>query len=270
MKNSKNVQIKVGAFIALGTTLLVLSIFAISGDQQLFAEKYELKVKFDQVTGLANGSVVQVLGYPVGNISMIEFDPNSFELIATLTIFGRYKNKITQGSVAQVKTKGALGDKFVYITPALEGSPLKNGEFLSANTGGDFLDVLNSKGTEVDQAFEVVQDVRKLFFDINGNGQIREVMDNLQSSTKELNGILKNLNRFSKNIDKNNTDQHLADSVKRLASVLEKIDEGKGSLGALINDPTVHNNLKRLLGSKSYNTTLKSVIRTSIKESEEE
>lgn len=49
-------------------------------------------------------------------------------------------------------------------------------------------------------------------------------------------------------------------SAERLESVLQKIDEGEGSLGALINDPTVYEDIKILLGGAKESTLLRGLI----------
>jgi phospholipid/cholesterol/gamma-HCH transport system substrate-binding protein len=60
------------------------------------------------------------------------------------------------------------------------------------------------------------------------------------------------------------TAKDLSQSVRSLASVLNKIDNGNGSLGALINDPTLHNRLTKFLGGEPRQQYLKSLIRKSI------
>jgi phospholipid/cholesterol/gamma-HCH transport system substrate-binding protein len=49
-------------------------------------------------------------------------------------------------------------------------------------------------------------------------------------------------------------------SAERLESVLRKMDEGEGSLGALINDPTVYEDIKLLLGGAKDSTLLRGLI----------
>ncbi len=41
---------------------------------------------------------------------------------------------------------------------------------------------------------------------------------------------------------------HLDGSLTHLEAVLKKVDKGEGTLGALINDPTLYEDMKLLLG----------------------
>jgi phospholipid/cholesterol/gamma-HCH transport system substrate-binding protein len=60
----------------------------------------------------------------------------------------------------------------------------------------------------------------------------------------------------------------LRQALVNLSSILEKIDQGKGTLGQLINDPSVHQSLKSLLGGSPRNRYMKDMIRETIQQSE--
>ena len=59
--------------------------------------------------------------------------------------------------------------------------------------------------------------------------------------------------------------KELKEAIQRLNNILGKIDRGEGSLGALINDPVVHERLTSLLGKPPRNSYLKPLIRATIK-----
>ena len=82
---------------------------------------------FTKVDGLGVGADVRIGGVPVGRVSQIEVDPNSFEVLATLDIDPEMK--ITQDTTASVLSEGLLGGGFVSLRPGF-GSPLETGGFL--------------------------------------------------------------------------------------------------------------------------------------------
>lgn len=264
----RNINLKVGLFVFTGLLLVILSIFAISGDQALFAEQYYLKTKFEQVTGLGPGSTVQVLGFPVGNVDRIEFEPDSKDLVVVMKIFAKYQDKINADAVADVRTKGALGDKYVYITPGRSERRLQDGEFVTASSEEDFLSRITSRGDEIDRVFSILEKIDQILTDMNGQRQVKQIMQSFQDSSRELRGITADLRSVSQSLKNSGAGEDLGQSLKKLSQVLDKIDRGEGSLGALINDPSVHDSLKRILGASDYNQTLKTVIRSSIKDSE--
>jgi phospholipid/cholesterol/gamma-HCH transport system substrate-binding protein len=58
---------------------------------------------------------------------------------------------------------------------------------------------------------------------------------------------------------------NLAQATDDLKNVTEKIAEGEGSLGAIINDPDLYDNLNQLLGGANRSFILRTLIRRSIK-----
>ncbi len=242
MENSKTLELKVGLAVGGGLFLFIISMFMLGGDN-IFKSTYRLKARFDSIPGLGAGSVVQVLGIPVGNVVEVNVvstdDKNNIEVV--LKIQRDYQRQITVGSTAGLRTQGALGDKFIYITPGLSGGePLKDGEGILAETRGGFLETLAESGDKIEKVFKVIDEVHALMRSINGNGRSETLMQNLSTASD---GYRK--------------------SSMHLASVLEKIDNGSGTLGALVNDRSVFEAVKRFVGSPQ-DKFMKNVIRETI------
>lgn len=66
-----------------------------------------------------------------------------------------------------------------------------------------------------------------------------------------------------------NMGEELAATARDLRAIVAKVREGDGSLGALINDPTVYEDLKSILGNVKRNRILRELVRYSISQSEE-
>jgi phospholipid/cholesterol/gamma-HCH transport system substrate-binding protein len=104
------------------------------------------------------------------------------------------------------------------------------------------------------------QDVDKMTATLNQ----KNFAGNLASSSQSLQEIMASIKT---NDVRNNK---IKKSMDHVASILEKIDNGQGTLGGLINDPTVHEDLKAILGGAKRSTILKYLIRQAVKGSEEE
>jgi phospholipid/cholesterol/gamma-HCH transport system substrate-binding protein len=63
--------------------------------------------------------------------------------------------------------------------------------------------------------------------------------------------------------------QDLAASAADLKAVMGKVRSGEGSLGALISDPTVYEELKEILGNIKRNRLLRGLVRLSINNDED-
>lgn len=79
----------------------------------------------------------------------------------------------------------------------------------------------------------------------------------------------KSLKLVSEFSDGKSTALQFKNSVDKMNNILTKIDKGEGTLGALINDSTLHEQLKSLVGGSQRKNHVKSVIRSSIEKAED-
>ena len=247
-------QIKVGIFATIGLVMFLLSVILLGGDKFFLKKVIEYKVQLPQVQGLGRGSVVSLSGVVVGNITDIDFIPGSTEVAVHMNIEASVQNRITEGSKATVKTQGALGDKYVYIDPGpVDAAPLKPGSFIETDKTPDFLDLIASKGAQIGEVVEVIKEVRLLFQNINQDNRSRKLMQNLVTSTETLNQFL----------------GEGREAFKTMNSVMKKVDKGQGTLGSLINDPSMYNRMMGFMGESPRNKFLKPLIRDSIQTNEQ-
>jgi phospholipid/cholesterol/gamma-HCH transport system substrate-binding protein len=65
------------------------------------------------------------------------------------------------------------------------------------------------------------------------------------------------------------TDIHIKKTVTNLNQIFEKINNGTGTLGALVNDPGLYDEMRALMGGANRNRIIRNLVRQTIKESEE-
>jgi phospholipid/cholesterol/gamma-HCH transport system substrate-binding protein len=87
------------------------------------AESYELTARFNNASGLKEGSSVRVSGVAIGAVTKVTLKPDdmtalvSFRIPATL--------KLDDDTVAAVKSAGLIGEKFISLKPGSSGTTLK-------------------------------------------------------------------------------------------------------------------------------------------------
>ena len=59
----------------------------------------------------------------------------------------------------------------------------------------------------------------------------------------------------------------LTKSLVHLSSILEKVDSGQGTLGGLINDPSIHSRLKEMIGANKRSSEMSGLVRKTIQSS---
>ncbi|MGE4133840.1 MAG: MlaD family protein [Bdellovibrionales bacterium] len=261
MESSLSHQIKVGIFTVVGIVMFCVSVILLGGDQFFLKKTYELKIKLPQVQGLARGSVVSLMGLPVGNVREINFISGSTDVEVLVNVEQAYQKRITQGSLASVKTQGALGDKYIYIEAGpLDAPAIQEGGFVETDRSPDILDVIAEKGAEIGEIVEVIKEVRKLFANINSDGKSAKLMGNLVQTTETLNQFLGEAKETMRIMR--------TETLAPMSSVMKKMDRGQGTMGALINDRSLHDKLSNFFGESPRNRFLKPLIRDSIQTNE--
>ena len=111
-KYSKETQ--VGLFVLVG--FLAIAYMSIKlGNVHLFGDdRYAVKAMFNDVTGLKVDAPVQMYGVDVGFVESIGIDQKSGMSEVTLKV--RKDVKLTDDTIASVKTNGLIGDKYVKLS----------------------------------------------------------------------------------------------------------------------------------------------------------
>ncbi len=263
-------QIKVGVFVGLGLIAIVVCIYFLGGSKIFLKKYYPLHAQFDQVQGLAEGSIVSLSGVVVGNIEAINFVDNT-TLDVVLSVDEHFKPRITEGSRVEIRTQGALGDKYIYIIPGpRDGTPVPPEGTLKKADPTDFLGVLTEKGDQATKIFGIIEETHKLLATLNENNKVGRLSTHLVAASENLMKTLEMTQNMLREIRGNPNEQNkIKSSLDKLDRILTKIDKGEGTLGALINDSSLHEQIKAMLGGSQRSKNIKSLIRTSIEKSEQ-
>lgn len=264
-----NLQYKVGLFIGAGLLVGMISILLLGGDKAFFTRYMRLSAHFSEVQGLFPGSVVSLAGIPVGNIESIYFVPDTNALNVVMKINKAFQDRLVEGTNAEVRTQGALGDKYIYLKPGSTGGTILADGSRIEGIETDFVKMLTDRQDGAGRIIDLVKEMHILVANLNGDGRSARMMHNLSEASLKLNSTLSNLDALLGEMrGQIPEDKKLRKALYSLSNIMEKIDEGKGTLGQLINDPSVHQNLKAFLGGSPRNQYLKSMIRETIQKSD--
>lgn len=252
-------KIKVGAFLALGLFILVVSVFMLGANKSIFQNSYLISTYFDSVQGLNNGAVVSLAGVKIGNVENIEYDQDKNLVRVTFLMDADYAQKIKTDSIIEIRTQGALGDKYLYITPGTSGQPVQDRAELKAEYGNDLLSVFSKRGNESEKLFDTINNLNAIVKGLADQNKLPSLISKLDQAAG-------NLNESSVKIKQALANNRLESSMVKMDNILEKIDNGQGTLGALINDRSLHDRLKSFLGAGQKQQQVKSIIKSSVDE----
>jgi len=260
---SSKEQIKAGIFALAGIVFVLGLIMFLGKDRFLFSSKAKLYIEFDQVQGLGEGSIVSLGGLAIGNVSNLSFDAKKQKMITEIKIDRDALKDLYDGSVAELKTQGALGDKFIFIQPgALSENRISEGGTIPTIEASDLMGIISERGKEASGVFDIIKNLKEASQQIKDEQRLKNMMVNFEQASYNLKSTTADLKQIVESF-KNNEKQKISDSVEKMDRILAKIDSGSGTLGALINDSSLHDQLKSMLGGPDSKTKVKGLIRQS-------
>jgi phospholipid/cholesterol/gamma-HCH transport system substrate-binding protein len=214
---SRSTELKVGVLVVVSMIILAFMTVTVGKIQVGGRRGYEVLVNLDNASGLVRNSPVTVSGVDAGRVERIRLEKGK----PTLLLRIKPQVGLPRDSLVYVRTEGLLGEKYIEIEP---GSPeagiVQPGEHLKQGAPTADLDAVFS------QLNAVAEDIRKFtraFGDAlageEGAEKIRKIVDSLAS--------------FSDN----------------LATLAEKLESGQGTLGKLLTDDKVYNDVEQITAS---------------------
>lgn len=271
MKTPKEHQVRVGFFITVGIVILCLSLFFLGGSNILKAQVY-FKARFPQIQGLQNGSVVSFTGINIGNIEDIDLlsEENTVEVL--MKIDAKFAKRFTEGTEVDIRTQGALGDKYIFVKPGdPKAKPLIENSIIPNMHATDIIALFNEKGDQAAQIFDILNDVHKITQSVASENQLANLIATTDSAMSQLKKTLEESERLIKEMRGSaspNEPSKITKSIDKLDHILTRLDKGEGTLGALLTDSTLHERLKTMLGADNKTNNIRSLMRTSIEHQE--
>lgn len=267
-KSNTSNQIRTGIFVFIGGILLLVSLFVVGGGEMM-KSYVTIHAYFDQVQGLAPGSVVSLSGVHVGNVEKIDFIPQENRLDVQMKIDKAFLHRVTEGAEVEIRTQGALGDKFVYIIPGdPKAAVLKANDTLPVAKSTDLMAIISDKGGKAGEIFDIISDIHQITKAMSAEGRMDTIMNNMATASKDFRVAADNskqlLSQFKPEDIKN-----ITQAMNHMNKIMSKIDQGQGTLGALINDSSLHDSLKSMMGGQDRKKSIKTLIRSSIEKSDD-
>lgn len=118
-------ELVVGVFMLIGIVCLGYLSIKLGKMELIGGDTYPLYAEFDSVSGLKQGSFVEIAGVEVGRVDTIVFLPDKG--VARVNLRIRTGVKLQDDVIAAVRTKGIIGDKFIKLKPGGSEKTLASG-----------------------------------------------------------------------------------------------------------------------------------------------
>ena len=217
--NSTQQTARVGLFFLLGVALVWVTFETLS-DGKIFEEKsHTLVAGFTDLKQLKTGDEVRLAGVKVGTVQKTRLSGRRAEAVLQVDP----KVPIASDATASIVMSGLIGGNYISIDMGSPGiAPLADGAEIRTLESPD----LNTLMTEL-------------------GGLGKQLQDSLGSFSKALNGTGKDGGGIIQKLDKLVTDNsaRVDATMTNLQEITGKINRGEGTLGKLVNDPKLHEEL---------------------------
>jgi phospholipid/cholesterol/gamma-HCH transport system substrate-binding protein len=134
-------ELMVGAFVLFGVVCLGYLSIKLGKLEVIGGDLYEVDAQFNSASGLKAGSTVEIAGVEVGRVKSIVLKEDR----AMVRLAVQNGTKLYSDTIASIKTRGIIGEKFLALSPGGSGDPLKPGEIIRDTESGLDLEELVSQ-----------------------------------------------------------------------------------------------------------------------------
>jgi phospholipid/cholesterol/gamma-HCH transport system substrate-binding protein len=160
---------RLGAFIVVTLTILVVGVFIIGSKQYLFSSTYQLKAQFDNVAGLDTGGDVRVGGVHSGTVRNILLPHGPGEKVTVIMDLDKSTHEIIkQDSVATIETEGLLGNQYLAISFGSAGkAEVRDGDIIASQPPLEMADLLQKTSGILDSSQQAIQNATQATANLN-------------------------------------------------------------------------------------------------------
>jgi len=131
-------ELVVGLFVAVGIVCLGYLSIKLGKLEVIGGHQYEIEAEFDSASGLKSGAAIEIAGVEVGRVKAIRLKGDRASVILGL----EDGVKLYSDTIASIKTRGIIGEKFLALSPGGGGEPLKPGDRIRDTESGVDLEEL--------------------------------------------------------------------------------------------------------------------------------
>ena len=135
------IEMVVGVFVLVGLLCLAYLSIKLGKLELVSGDVYEVEAQFNSASGIKPGSTIEIAGVQVGRVRGITL----IEDRAKVTLAVNNSIKLYTDTIASIKTRGIIGEKFLALTPGGGGDRLKPGGTIRDTESGLDLEELVSQ-----------------------------------------------------------------------------------------------------------------------------
>ncbi len=221
-------------------------------------KSFEITIQLPKAAGVQKKTAVQFCGYQIGSVTKVEppkvlrnlkTNKSYHQTTVIVSIDKKYKD-IPKDLEAKLMTRG-LGSSYIeLVAPPQDYSQsatefLKDGTVLQGSIGINselFPEETQKKLNDLaEDLAKLVKNANDIIGDDENKESIKTALANLSEASNQATETLKEIQKFS--AQGTDTSQELSKAVIQLSVILEKINNGRGTIARFINDGKLYESL---------------------------
>ncbi len=231
MKTEIRTKITVGIVVAAAIVTFIIATLSIGNREGWLSSKTEYCATFTRVEGLQSGSPVWLMGVRIGSVDdvLLPDNPDEEKVTVKMEIESKYSSWITSATVAQIKTQGVLGDKYISLSvnkDIKDPVKVKDGCLINTSEPVDYQQMTRQGGDVVTNLASISSSLVSLLNSIEkGEGVLGKLLADPEFGQKSIKNI-----------------EVIIDDAKLLVA---KINNSEGLAGKLIADEEYGNRVSK-------------------------
>ena len=221
-----------GAFVVIGLLLFAVGLFTIGERRMLFEKRFPVYTEFKRLGELEVGATVRVAGATAGEVTDIQLPTSpSGTFRVRMELREALHPIVRTDSVAATQTEGLIGGVFLNIAAGTEQAPLlPDGGTIRGREPFAIADLLEQASETITTVNQTVNELRS-----DVESAVKQVLMTTEDAHLLVSEIRPEIEEMARNGTRISKDTH---------EMVASINEGKGTLGKLINDDGLYERVK--------------------------
>lgn len=268
-------EVKIAIVAIVGVVILFFGMNFLKG-LNVFSSADDYYIEFKDISGLSASSPIYADGYQIGTVKSVIYDYSNESPIRVLAAIDK-QMRVPMGTTAEIESD-MLGN--VKINLLLANNPrqrIEPGGVISGDQSNGAMGQLTAMIPQVEKLLpkldSILASLNTLLADPalqSSLHNVETITSNLTVSTQELNTLMKDLNtnvptlmakadkvldntdKLTGNlaaIDLQETMNEVNSTISNVQSLTAKLNSNEGTIGLLMNDPALYNNLNSTMRS---------------------
>ncbi|MDB5235570.1 MAG: hypothetical protein JWR44_2563, partial [Hymenobacter sp.] len=232
--------VRLGLFVAAGLGCLLVALYLVGRQQNLFSKSLPVQADFRNVSGLLTGNNVRLGGITVGTVKKIQII-NDTTVRVLMSLNQDVRPFVHKNAVAMVGTDGLVGNTIINLNPGPgpAAPPVDPGDVLHTRTPVGIDAMLSTLDVSNKNLVGITRDLREITGKLNNSKALWKLLND-QTLASSVHQSLRNVGAAT---------TQLRGASQDVKALTRGIRQGRGPIGYLLTDKAFAGQLGHAAGN---------------------